>query len=112
MKEEIYNRILQGDTELLYKTKDWNTKRIKILKRDNYECQRCLGKYKTKINIKRIRLCKANTVHHIVELKDDPTKMLDDNNLISLCRECHDIIHDRMPKAFNKPKERLTKEMW
>ena len=112
MKDEVYQDILAGNTDRLYTTPEWKEKRKQILKRDNYECQRCIGKYKAGGPLKRIKLVRANTVHHKVEMKDDPTLMLEDDNLISLCHSCHDIINERTPKKFNQPKKKLNEERW
>lgn len=103
---------MQGDTELLYHTRTWKKKRLSILERDNFECQRCNGNFRVGPEIKKIKLTKATTIHHIVELNDDVSRMLDDENLISLCHECHDLIHGRTTKNFNKPKKKTNKEMW
>lgn len=70
---------------LFYTTQAWKNKRVFILKRDNYECQICksLCKYKP-----------ATDVHHILNLLDNYDKRLDNDNLISLCHECHyNIVH-------------------
>ncbi len=107
--EQIRADVIAGDTDSLYKSGYWEDKRLNILKRDHYQCQRCLGKFG---NVDRIRLKKANTVHHIIELKDAPELMLEDDNLISLCSNCHNIVHDRVPKCFYKKKKRVTEERW
>ena len=39
------------------------------------------------------RVVKADTVHHIVELKDDRTLAYDTNNLICVSRQTHKLIH-------------------
>ena len=57
----------------------WNTREY-ILARDDHQCQHCKGKSKDKIL----------TVHHIESRKtggDAP------NNLITLCKTCHDAYH-------------------
>lgn len=107
--DQIKQEILNGNVDALYRSRYWKDKRTKILERDNYECQRCLGKLG---KVKHIRLKKANTVHHKVEIKSCPDLMLDDDNLVSLCRTCHDEIHGRTTDRFNKPKKRLTEERW
>ncbi len=112
LSNELIKRIAQGDTDVLYKTKEWQELRERILTRDHCECQRCNGHNDLGIPIKKIRLTKANTVHHIKEVKDRPELMLEEDNLISLCHECHDIVHDRTTHKFNKPKPRLTEERW
>lgn len=112
LTEEVKHRVSQGDTDLLYKTKEWQELRERILERDHYECQRCNGRNVLGKPIKRIRLRKANTVHHISEVKDMPELMMEESNLISLCHECHDIVHDRKLKPRFKAKPKLTKERW
>jgi len=37
----------------------------------------------------------AVVVHHIVSVEDDPSKRLDMDNLMPLCRDCHEIRHQR-----------------
>lgn len=63
-----------------YWTKAWKDKREYILCRDNYLCQDCLKNKKITI---------ATEVHHIIKLRLAWSKRLDNNNLISLCHECH-----------------------
>ncbi|MEG1141834.1 MAG: HNH endonuclease [Clostridia bacterium] len=70
---------------LFYTTQAWKNKRAEILKRDNHECQMCkaLCRYKP-----------ATDVHHILNLLDNYDKRLYNDNLISLCHECHyNIVH-------------------
>lgn len=112
LSEEVKRQVAQGDTDVLYKTKEWQELRQRILLRDHHECQRCNDHNDLGKPIKRIRLRKANTVHHIQEVRDRPDLMMEESNLISLCHECHDIVHDRTTKKFNKPKQRLTEERW
>jgi hypothetical protein len=58
-----------------------NTKAY-VLNRDSYTCQYCKGKFKDK------RL----EVHHIVFRRDSGSD--EENNLICLCKTCHDGLHD------------------
>lgn len=108
MTEEMAERI-KADSELIYHTREWKKKRADILKRDHYECQRCIGKFG---KVSRIRITKADTVHHIQTLDQRPDLMMNDDNLISLCHSCHDIVHGRTPKIFNKPKKKVASEKW
>lgn len=110
---EIELLVKQGDVHAFYNSHYWNKKRESILKRDHYQCQRCLGNLKTDEPIKRIRLTKAKYVHHIIELKEDFEKALDDDNLISLCFNCHEIVHKRNEfRMINEKKEKITEEKW
>jgi 5-methylcytosine-specific restriction endonuclease McrA len=59
---------------------EFSSRREAILNRDNYTCQIC-GK-------KNIRL----EVHHIIYRSQGGTN--DENNLITLCEDCHNAIHD------------------
>uniref|UniRef100_UPI0035C8D201 HNH endonuclease n=1 Tax=Bacillus sp. Xin1 TaxID=2740676 RepID=UPI0035C8D201 len=47
-KEELIQLIREDKLMKFYKSKEWRQLRLKALKRDNYECQRCKskGKYK------------------------------------------------------------------
>lgn len=69
-----------------YKDKRWRNKRKNILRRDKYECRNCKRYGKT---------VKADTVHHIYFLRDYPKWWLSSWNLISLCNECHNKMHNR-----------------
>lgn len=59
----------------------WRQKAEDIKKRDNYLCMYCKehGRYTFK-NI---------SVHHITPINADYDRRLDDDNLITLCAECH-----------------------
>ena len=65
-----------------YNSKLWRDCRKEVLRRDTYTCAYCYNR--------------ANEVHHIIELT--PTNIHDINialnpdNLIALCRSCHDKI--------------------
>lgn len=93
MNKKLLQAIRNGDTHYFYTSWAWLKKRDEILERDNYECQSCKeeGKYS-----------KADTVHHIKELKDYPKLALTDSNLVSLCYICHNIVHERF--EGQKPK--------
>jgi len=69
-----------------YKSKRWEKKREKILRRDGYECQ------ESKRYGKRIE---ADTVHHIFPRETHPQYEWEDWNLISLSAAVHDKMHDR-----------------
>jgi 5-methylcytosine-specific restriction endonuclease McrA len=58
---------------------EWRTKREKVLKRDNYQCQCCLNSY-------------ATQVHHKSYEFEDLTGAVPAFDLISVCGPCHDRI--------------------
>lgn len=68
-----------------YNSREWNSVRTYILKRDCYLCRHC-GQ-------------PAEEVHHIVHLTPDNITdiniSLNPDNLISLCRDCHFKEHKR-----------------
>ena len=69
----------------------YSSRRRAILHRDNYTCQ-CCGK-------KNCRL----EVHHIKFRSDGGTD--DEENLITLCKECHDGVHAGTVVLSKKPKK-------
>lgn len=60
----------------------WVKKRKEILERDAYQCRLCLHEG-------RITVHKQLEVHHIEPLTADFDQRLDDDNLITLCKDCH-----------------------
>jgi len=62
-----------------YKTPEWRNTREIVLREEIY-CRECLKKGIYKI---------ATEVDHIIDIKKDPSKALDRNNLQALCKECH-----------------------
>lgn len=91
-----------------YKSKAWMKLKEEVLKEQHYECQECL---------KEGRLTRADTVHHVNEVKERPELALskyyhDENNkklnLIGLCKRCHNKVHNR----FTQKQGFLTEEKW
>ena len=123
MKRHVIDDLAKGITKSFYNSTEWKIKSEQIKARDNYRCQRCLGLWQGKgepVDKKELKTEEdvKLEVHHIVELKDDPSKCLDDDNLITLCHHCHDVQHDRVTKWFNKNKRKKkpsgieTDERW
>jgi 5-methylcytosine-specific restriction enzyme A len=71
-------------TNPFYNSKKWKDKRKYILHRDGYLCQEC-KKYG--------RNNEAKVVHHILEVEEFPHLKLKNNNLVSVCKSCHNKIH-------------------
>lgn len=80
-----------------YKSSKWRKKREAILRRDNYLCQECKRYGKT---------TPAQTVHHIYPLERYPELALVSANLVSLCNECHERMHDRLTGELTPAGER------
>lgn len=112
-----------SEAKKFYKSAKWLHKREQILKRDHYECQICRERIRnadesgTELPVQDRRIRRAVIVHHLRHLKDFPELALDDDNLISVCHECHDRLHERDADTLNafrrleKPKP-ITDEKW
>ncbi len=83
-----------------YKTSAWIRKRKNILQRDNFECQKCKEKGQQ---------MQAQTVHHIVHLRDNKELALEDENLLSVCGPCHNELH---PEKLLRKKTEIHSERW
>lgn len=82
-----YNRArYRNDPEYIqfYNSKEWRDLRYQALLRDEFMCQHCLEEGK---------FVEATLVHHIVETRDDWSKRLDIDNLVSLCEASHNWVH-------------------
>lgn len=101
--------IVEGRVDKFYNSRPWRNLRLKALERDHHECQMC----KKNPNVNKIVF--ANTVHHIQEIKDRPDLAMDLDNLVSLCRNCHEEIHERLSKvndARQKAYKFINEERW
>ena len=86
-----------------------------VMKEQHYECQRC--KEQGKLTIVKPDGSKSGVVHHVKEVKKNPELALSkyytdeygrqQRQLIVLCNECHEIVHERFMK-----KEPLNIERW
>ena len=101
-----------------YNSKEWKAKRIQILARDRHECQDCIERLRRAAE-QGIRLFGEDAkiragveVHHIKELAEYPELRLSDDNLISLCTQCHNIRHGRYVKRFVRKKKLVSEERW
>lgn len=86
--------------EHFYKTKQWKSLRDSILRRDGYMCQYCkrYGKH-----------VQADHVHHVLPREFYPEYRYTPWNLISLCKTCHNTMHDRSDKSLSKTGMELFK---
>jgi hypothetical protein len=90
LKYDSLTKLLKEKSKLeigyndLLNTIEWQTKRIKILVRDGYECQ----------NPKCNNTGDSLHVHHKCYIKSEFPWEIDDKYLISLCRKCHKKEHD------------------
>ena len=86
-----------------YRSAAWLRKRAEILIRDNFECQKCK---------RRGRFARAICVHHIKHLRDRPELALVDDNLLSLCLECHETEHPERLRKNIISKKPVIEERW
>lgn len=69
-----------------YNSKKWHDLRNFKWQESNGLCEKCLAKGIVKEGVE---------VHHLVEISKDWNKRFDYNNLILLCKECHQEMHER-----------------
>lgn len=106
--------ISKNDMHSFYIKKEWQDKRLEIIKRDHCECQSCRRKGIIKVVKPNSKLRKERAyVHHIKHLKDYPELALDNANLETLCFECHELEHINERHYFEQVKERyVNEEKW
>ncbi len=105
--------IAKGNTDKFYNSTDFDIAREKVLERDKGKCQFFLGKWNDGKHFpNKIKIVDANTVHHIISIKERPDLALDINNMVSLSFEAHEIIEDRHRWTWRKKSKLLTKERW
>lgn len=87
---------MQDWAKTFYNSTQWHKVRDYIIKRDAYLCQDCL---------KKGIITAAEEVHHIVHLTPDnigdTNITLSEENLISLCRECHRARHGARARRYS-----------
>jgi len=77
--------------QAFYRSARWRKLRVWFLNR-NPICNRCQAS--------------AEEVHHIVELKADPERALDPDNLEALCKRCHSRETGKKPKPDGRVQRR------
>lgn len=82
-----------------YHSQAWRKLRRQALERDKHLCQVCL---------QHNELTFADTVHHIKPIRQSEAEKLSLNNLISVCRKCHNELHREKPMTLKKKKRRLN----
>ena len=97
-----FKRVNITKFDKFYMCNAWKVKRDKIKKLYKSTCVICLL---TKDDPKE-----CQCIHHIEELSQAWEKRLDTNNLIPLCRECHDEVHRRYKTKEKKEVQKKLKE--
>lgn len=77
-----------------YNSKEWRALRTWKFAEANGLCEDCRENGKIVV---------GKEVHHLVEISKDWSKRLDPDNLVLLCSDCHNKIHNRQSplQAFN-----------
>ena len=99
------------ESDPFYHTKEWRAIRKVALERDNGMCRDCMDRMKFETGYKPHR---ATMVHHIIPRSERPDLELVLENLISLCKGCHEIRHpEKRSKIKRKTQERQGQhQMW
>lgn len=79
---EYKKELNKKESQKVIKTKQWRQLRPKILKRDLYECQRCLIKF-------GIHNRENLQIDHIIPRTARPDLAYEPTNLITLCARCN-----------------------
>lgn len=87
----------------VYASKSWHMVRQQALARDKGLCMYCYNKCN--------KISYASLVHHIDEVDDNDKRVYDVDNLISLCRCCHDDVH-MLYDSNDKVKQETMKELY
>ena len=98
---DVRQLLKEDKVHSFYVCSEWLHLRKKILKENKYQCRLCKqnGKY-----------TRANHVHHVKYLREYPELALDENNLMPVCKDCHETkCH---PERLSRAKEPLTQERW
>lgn len=98
-------KLTREERRNFYNSMIWKNKRSEILERDNYECMRCK-------ELGRLSIAQTSVleVHHIRHLEDYRELALNNNNLTTLCRSCHNHCHDRF-KNTQKKKHKISADI-
>ena len=108
----IKRLIAEDRIEAFYQSEDWKELREVVLGFFYNECQECL-----KIG----RYTRADCVHHVNEVRKRPDLALSryymdakgerKENLVPLCNQCHNIVHDKLGEYQRKDKF-TNEERW
>lgn len=86
-----------------YKDTKWKNTRARVLRRDQYLCRQCKRYGKD---------TQATLVHHVIPVENEPELYLDNKNLLSLCNECHNKMHDRVTDELTLLGKEWLKRIW
>ena len=109
MNKIMYNEIKKGNTGYFYTSRTWRKKRKEIINRDDRECQICKQNGRVTVEIEEEPLI----VHHVKELKDYPELALVNDNLLTVCNNCHETAcHPKRLGKYQERKRFISEERW
>lgn len=76
--------VMPREYDPFYDSQRWKRARAAALLRDGYQCRECRRYGRTR---------QADIVHHVQHVEDRPDLAYRLDNLVSLCRECHNKQH-------------------
>jgi len=79
---------ITSERQSLYSSQEWSEVTKKVWKRDNAKCQRCNKEKENEVEFH---------IHHIIPFEVEEKRM-DIDNLILLCKECHNWVHSSKNK--------------
>ncbi|KON69645.1 hypothetical protein AKG34_13410 [Peribacillus butanolivorans] len=103
-RHTIYDKIRRNkESANVYQSMRWRDVRHKVKARDMYMCLVCFNMPKVK---------SMHTVHHIIPVDEDTNMefVYSPDNLISVCRSCHQQIHATYDRNYVE-KVKLQKEL-
>lgn len=111
----IEHLISINSLDRFYHSKYFRQVKREVLREQHYECQRC--KEHGKLTIVKETKKRSGVVHHVKYVREHPelalskyyidNKGIKQKNLLALCNECHEIVHDRF--SISEP---LNEERW
>ena len=115
LREWVLDLSREGSLYRFYKTREWLELRERVMAENHGECARCRDKIPSVLR-------RADTVHHVNEVKTHPELALSmyftdsegvsKPNLIPLCNRCHNEVHGRFAGAEKKPLPSFFVERW
>lgn len=121
----IRELIRTGELWKFYKTKEWRSLKASILKEHHYECAECrrhgvITRYDVSEDGQKKLI---STVHHVCHVRDHPELALSrwykdyetgemKENLIPVCKSCHNKLHPEKQKMKKNPQGFMNEERW
>ena len=99
-----------GRENVWYNSGDWGRVKEAVKQMDHCECLVCkaMGRHSP-----------ARVMHHVKRLRDRPDLALSiydpdtgARQLISVCKDCHEMLHPEAQRQYAARKEPVTKERW